>query len=163
MGRDREAGLRAAIDDYNRLSLAEFQLSTGLRYLAAGPVYLAGPVRVRALFVDPGGGHWCDADLVAESAYMLQPNRLAFYRGQYINLSAAHDLWVMTIERGRHDACVAPIADACTLLDLDPPVPFAPGWARSWRTFGWLDEPRALALAAAGPSEPELFEWRKPA
>lgn len=163
MAPDRESALHAATDVYNRSSLAEFQLSTGLRYLGDEcPVYIANPVRIKALFVDATGQHWCDARLVAESAYRRSTPAGEYFRSEIGGLlNVAHDLWVMTIERGRHDALIAPIAEACRALDLDPPVPFAPGWARSWRTFDWLDDPRGLLLAANDlPSEPGLFERR---
>lgn len=164
MGPDREIALRTALADYNRAGLAEFEAETGLRYLGDdGPVYLAGSVRVRALFIDGAGSHWCDGRLAAESAYSGTHAVRDWASVVGERLDSAHDLWITTTERGRHDAIIAPISDVCAVLDLDPPELFAPGWARSWRTFDWMVESTALALAAAGGSgEPGLFDDRRP-
>lgn len=164
---DRELALRRAFDEYNRESLAEFEQKTGMRYLGEdGPVYLAGSTRIRGLFVDAAGGHWCDARLVAESAYGGSRNQVSRTYESLVaeRLEAGLDLWIVTIERGRHDAIIARIAEACEAADLPAPELFAPGWARSWRTFGWMVDASELAcLAGGGPGEPGLYEHRRAA
>lgn len=158
-----EEGLLEAVDRFNQAQLAEFRLRTGLRYLGySGPVFLSGTVRVRGLFVDPAGTHWTDADLIVESAYLRSPWWDHYHDRLGGNLEPAHELRVMSPERGWVDALIGPVAEICELVDLPAPESFPDGWARSWRTFPWLEDAQALEMVAVGlPADPDFLGGRR--
>lgn len=150
-----ETELQGALDRYNRIQLAEMQLATGLRYLGEeGPVFLAGPVRIRGLFVDRDGRHWCDAHLVVESAFTTRQERDIHSDRAAGNLDPGHELWQFTPERGRWEACISPVVDVAELLGLSAPEPFPPGWCRNWRSIPTLTDADELELAAMNWSQP---------
>lgn len=146
------AELRASIAEFNRRQLDELEAEHGLKYLGqAGPVYLLGKIRARALFVDADGGHWTDGRLVAESL------AIEYYVDEIGGLlDRVHDAWVVDLHRGLVDAVIAPLADIAEALDLPAPELFPrDNWCRSWSTLPTATDSGMLALLAAGWAEPQ--------
>jgi len=150
--READTELEAAMVRYNQRSVAELCERSGLRYLGPeGPVFIAGSTRIRSLFVDSDGQYWCDARIVVRSAYFKGP-AYDYYEDQLFNGFAddAHDLWIVTEERGRFDAIIARIDRTAEVLHLPKPEPFPQGWCRHWRTLLFMPDAVQLEHAAAG-------------
>jgi hypothetical protein len=147
--------LLAALNTFNAVQLARLEAVAGLRHLgAAGPVYLAGHVRIRGAFVDPAGAHWADARLVVESAY-LKTSAWPYWSNEIAGqLDPAHDVWIADRHRGLVDAVIAPIPTIAKVLDLPTPEPFPDGWCRDWTTLPTVTDDSMLTLVATGWDEP---------
>ena len=155
-----EDRLKRAISDFNaseRRGLAE---ETGLTWLGdGGPVYRAGNVLIRGLFVDRDGGHWCDAGLVVESAYTGQPGAVDHFLDRIGggDIDPAHELLVHTNSRGRYTAFIVPVEDVVGLLELGEPVLTREQWARCWETFPSATDRSELELLRHGLAVPGLI------
>jgi hypothetical protein len=145
--------LLTAMDTFNAAERAELAAETGLVWLGAtGPAFLAGDIRIRALFKSLNGDTlWCDANLVVESAYLGHPAYDYYADQPGGSMEPGHDLWVCTPERGRHNAIIVPITETCFRLDLPEPMPYpADNWCRSWRTHPWQTDKSAIGLVIHG-------------
>lgn len=149
------AELLASFETFNALQIRHLQGESGLRYLGPdGPVFLAS-VRIRGTFIDPTGGHWADARLVVESAF-LGTSAWEYFSNELGGLLADEslDLWIADRNRGIADAILAPIGTIAEVLGLPEPERFPDGWARDWTTLPTVTDDSMLALMAAGWGEP---------
>lgn len=150
--------LLAAIDTFTRISIAHFELDSGLKYHGdLGPVYITtiGGIRIRGIFTDPAGVPYCDARLVAESAY-LGTDAWRYYGdevGGLIHSDTVHSFWIADRDRGLHDALVVPVGIAADQLDLGEVETFPQVWCRSWATVATVTDASEVDLRAAGWGE----------
>lgn len=150
--------LREAIREFNEAEREQLIEETGLTWLGdTGPIFQAGPVLIRGLFVDPAGVHWCDADLVVESAYNSQPGALDYWQDRIGgDLDPVHELLVWATWRGRHTAFITPVVEVADLLELNPPVPSLKQWARCWESIPSVSDRSEQELLALGHAVPGL-------
>lgn len=152
-----DAALRAAIDAYNTAARARFHDETGLRWLgAAGPVRFLGGTRVRGLFVDDAGEPWCDAVLFTESR-ALPPYDQGIALDQVCTLDRVHDLHVMTLTRGMHNALITPVDALADFFGLPGGEMPADNWARGWEDLPAIADREHLAFYAHAGHR--LGEW----
>lgn len=139
---------------FNRIERAEFMLDTGTLWLGLnGPTYLLGDIRVKALFEDTHGRHWCDAMLAVESLSGYSSNNVLMegYRQAATDMDAAGDLWVCTDARGKWSAVMTPVTVLATTWGYPPPVRLPDGdWARTWLDIPGRSDEQELAWLSHG-------------
>lgn len=147
---DSQETLYAAIEEYNRAERAHLEIDHGLRWLGNdGPVYLAGGVRIRGLFVDRDGQHWGDAILAIES-HSPDPGYREWASDRAHEIEPHHEIFQFSKRRGQVFPMIAPVARIAEFLEVDPPELFPAGWTRSWDTPEADSDERGLLLAAHG-------------
>ena len=142
--------LREAIAQFNRAEIDELVTKTSLRWLGdTGPVFRAGAVRIGALAVDAEGTYFCDGHLVVES-YVYDPDGREVFADIVGGSDRGHEMWQYTDFRGKWEARIMRIEDACFLLDLPEPQRSTDTWARCWRTLPQLTDEHETRLIALG-------------
>jgi hypothetical protein len=154
--------LHAAIAAYNRAEIAEVEQAHRIKFLdLGGPMFELHHVAVRGLFVGHDGRHWIDAVLWAESTRWLPDTHRAHADEWALDMVGGSDigvdLFVVTMARGRHMACLAPLDAFANLVDLGPVhnLPWT-SWARSWSTDPASSDDTARAWVEIVP-DPPLF------
>jgi hypothetical protein len=153
---DALARAQAAMADCTRINIEHLQVDAGLRHLGETPaIYLAGHIRIRAMFAGPDGRHYADGALVIESI-SGDPDTtrglLDYYEDMLGNLTEGHDLWVLNGIRGQWNAVLAPVKEIADLFQLGPALRMPAGnWARGWWDMPARTDAQELAWAAACP------------
>ncbi|MFJ7413078.1 hypothetical protein ACIQWZ_20005 [Streptomyces sp. NPDC098077] len=153
--------LQEAQRAFNEAERLDFTEEASARWLGLdGPTYLLGDVRAKTFFVDAGGQHWADAQLVIESmshigTHGMTPEYVAAYRDLTPDITPGADLWVHTDTRGRWNATMAPVTQIARSFGYPPPVAL-PGqnWGRTWWDMPDRTDAQQLAWLAHGG---ELF------
>ncbi|MEV0183844.1 hypothetical protein AB0I54_31850 [Streptomyces sp. NPDC050625] len=147
-----------ALRTFNQAERQEFMLTTASRWLGLdGPTYIVGDVRVRALFEDIHGRHWCDAMLAAESLAGVadigrtNPGIIEGYRQTAACMEEATDLWVFVDARGRWNATMTPVDALAHAWGYPPPTRLPDdNWARTWLSLPERSDEQELAWIANG-------------
>jgi hypothetical protein len=154
--------LDAAMLAVNRTNIAEIERAHRVRFLdLGGPLFEFHYVAMRGLFVGHNGRHWIDVALWSESTRWLPDIHRAHADEWALDMVGGSDigvdLFVVTMARGRHMACLAPLDDFADLVGLGPvrTLPWT-GWARSWSTDPASSDGKACAWAEIMP-DPPLF------
>jgi hypothetical protein len=154
--------LHAAVEAVNRAEIAEVEQTHWIKFLdLGGPLFEFHHVAVRGLFVGHDGRHWIDVALWSESTRWLPDTHRACADEWALDMVGGSDigvdLFVVTLQRGQHMACLAPLEEFADLVDLGPvrTLPWT-SWARSWSTDPTSSDGKAQAWAEIVP-DPPLF------